>query len=190
MRKLAIVGEWNGASVVRSEAYPTRYIWVTSSSCTDGTVIRTRLRLVLITVPARTGLRGDPYISGGAICRVPLQSYMQGMSKSVYVLYCMVWYCRNFCFGRNLFSFFTFFTGPLVLRTGTVPARPPGFLTALGPPFPQHPDWSTLSSNQPTNLSGQNIPLPGLRSMPLPSGVEARLPQASINARSCSKRAT
>ena len=76
---------------------------------------------------------------------------MQGMSKSVYVLYCMVWYCRNFCFGRNLFSCFTFFTGPLVLRTGTVPARPPGFLTALGPPFPQHPDWSALSSNQPTS---------------------------------------
>ena len=64
-------------------------------------------------------------IMGGVICRVPLQSYMQVMSKSVYVLYCMVWYCRNFCFGRNLFSFFTFFTGPLVLRTGTVPARPP-----------------------------------------------------------------
>ena len=46
---------------------PTRYIWVPcpavpSSSCTGGTVIRTRLlRLVLITVPARTGLRGDPY---------------------------------------------------------------------------------------------------------------------------------
>ena len=55
--------------MVRSEAYPTRYIWVPcpavpSSSCTGGTVIRTRLlRLVLITVPARTGLRGDPYNS-------------------------------------------------------------------------------------------------------------------------------
>ena len=33
-------------------------------------------------------------------------------------------------FWSKSFSAFYIFTGPLVLRTGAVPARPPGFLTA------------------------------------------------------------
>ena len=66
-----MVGEWNGASVVRSEAYPTRSIWGTlvvlygrnndsDSAC----------GLVLIIVSARTRLLGAPYITRTITCRM------------------------------------------------------------------------------------------------------------------------
>ena len=63
--------------------------------------------------------------------------YMQGTPAVLYaghvqisvrtVVHSMV--LSKLLFWSKSFSLFTFFTGPLVLRTGTVPARPPGFLT-------------------------------------------------------------
>ena len=39
----------------------------------------------------------------------PAVLYMQVMSKSVYVLYCMVWYCRNFFLVEIFFRFLHFY---------------------------------------------------------------------------------
>ena len=83
-------------------------------------------------------MQGTPAVLYAGHVQISVRTVLRGMVLSKLL----------FCWSKSFFIF-TFFTGPLVLRTGTVPARPPGCLTAtVGPQLlaPRHNPPNTPTS--------------------------------------------
>ena len=58
-------------------------------------------------------MQGTPAVLYAGYVKISVRTVLHGMVLSKLLFW-----------SKSFFPFFTFFTGPLVLRTGTVPARP------------------------------------------------------------------